>query len=30
LHSTMPCFIFTVSRRETRGGGTAAWIGRRY
>jgi hypothetical protein len=30
LHSTMPCLIFTVSRRGTRGGGTAARIGRRY
>ena len=30
LHSTVPCLIFTVSMRETRGGGTAVWIGRRY
>src|SRR6266436_4659467 len=30
LHSTVPCLIFTVSMRDTRGGGTAVWIGRRY
>src|SRR5262245_47439235 len=30
LHSPVPCLIFTVRMRGTRGGGTAVWIGRRY
>src|SRR5215467_5708283 len=30
LHSPVPCLIFTVSMRGTKGGGTDAWIGRLY